>query len=91
MSIVSHTSMKSSSPLAPRPSWEEQPAAQSPQPVKDDGIRQSLESEDRLSLGWVGFYLGCAFAISWLYYRNPGLWELIERARYWTQLVKAMY
>ncbi len=43
-----------------------------------------------LSLGWVVFYLGCALTISWLYYHNPGLWKLVERARYWTQLVKAM-
>lgn len=50
-----------------------------------------MRQEGALSLGWVLFYLGSALSISYLYYRNPGFWELMRRARYWMQWVRAMF
>ncbi len=74
--------MESLLPLAPRPSGEERPVEE---------LGQNLEAEDKMPFGWVVFYLGWAVTVTWLYYRNPGFWVLVDRARYWTQLARGMF
>ncbi|GFN21991.1 MAG: hypothetical protein IMW96_07205 [Thermoanaerobacteraceae bacterium] len=42
------------------------------------GSGPELPGKDELSLPWCLLYIFLALVISFLYYRNPGLWRLIE-------------
>lgn len=48
------------------------------------------DNNDGLSPFWSLFYISSALVITFLYYRNPGLWHLFERARRWLEWVRVM-
>ncbi|AKX94750.1 hypothetical protein [Neomoorella thermoacetica] len=48
------------------------------------------DDNDRLSAFWSLFYISAALVITFLYYRNLGLWRLFEHARRWLEWVRVM-
>ncbi|BCV22330.1 hypothetical protein [Moorella sp. Hama-1] len=47
------------------------------------------EHDDRLSPYWSFFYISAALVITFLYYRNLGLWRLLENAHKWWEWARA--
>ena len=53
------------------------------------GSGRGREHDDRLSAFWSLFYVSAALVITFLYYRNLGLWRLLENAHKWWEWARA--